>query len=100
MKVQDLSLPIPACSAVGDFLVLQNLLKDLKIASNWARVNWDFEPMMIQHAAKLAAFFILLMAATVAAQNVTLKSPDGSVEVNGTLLGFDGDFYRLETVYG
>jgi phosphate transport system substrate-binding protein len=56
--------------------------------------------MMIQHAAKLAAFFILLMTASLMAQDVTLTSPDGSVEVNGTLLGFDGDFYRLETVYG
>lgn len=34
MKVQDLSLPIPACDAVGDFLVLQNLLPDLKVARN------------------------------------------------------------------
>ncbi|MGB7319521.1 MAG: hypothetical protein WBC85_16275 [Planktotalea sp.] len=34
MKVQDLSLPIPACDAVGDFLVLQNLLQDLKVARN------------------------------------------------------------------
>jgi hypothetical protein len=34
MKVQDLTLPIPACGAVGDFLVLQNLLQDLKVASN------------------------------------------------------------------
>lgn len=34
MKVQDLTLPIPACDAVGDFLVLQNLLSDLKVARN------------------------------------------------------------------
>lgn len=34
MKVQDLTLPIPACDAVGDFLVLQNLLGDLKVARN------------------------------------------------------------------
>ncbi|MEP5153757.1 hypothetical protein [Planktotalea sp.] len=34
MKVQDLSLQIPACDAVGDFLVLQNLLQDLKVARN------------------------------------------------------------------
>jgi hypothetical protein len=34
MKVQDLTLPIPACDAVGDFLVLQNLLEDLKVARN------------------------------------------------------------------
>ena len=34
MKVQDLTLPIPGCGAVGDFLVLQNLLQDLKVARN------------------------------------------------------------------
>ena len=34
MKVQDLSLPIPGCDAVGDFLVLQNLIQDLKVARN------------------------------------------------------------------
>ncbi|MGH1576058.1 hypothetical protein [Planktotalea sp.] len=34
LKVQDLTLPIPSCEAVGDFLVLQNLLQDLKVARN------------------------------------------------------------------
>lgn len=34
MKVQDLTLPIPSCDAVGDFLVLQNLIQDLKVARN------------------------------------------------------------------
>jgi len=31
---------------------------------------------------------------------VTLTSRDGSVEVSGTLLGFDGEFYRVETIFG
>ncbi len=35
-----------------------------------------------------------------AAQDVTLTSRDGSVEINGTLLGFDGEFYRVDTIYG
>ena len=34
MKVQDLTLPIPSCDAVGDFLVLGNLIQDLKVARN------------------------------------------------------------------
>lgn len=55
---------------------------------------------MLHRAASFAAFFILLFSAPLAAQDVTLTSPDGSVEINGTLLGFDGEFYRLETVYG
>mgnify|MGYP000244710934 FL=1 len=50
-----------------------------------------------------AAFFAaLFMAAPKAAtaQDVTLSSRDGGVEVSGTLLSFDGEFYRVETVYG
>jgi len=34
LKVQDLTLFMPACDAVGDFLVLKNLLNDLKVAAN------------------------------------------------------------------
>lgn len=35
-----------------------------------------------------------------AAEEVRLRSPDGSVEVSGQLTHFDGEFYRLETIYG
>ena len=34
------------------------------------------------------------------AQDVTLSSQDGGVEISGNLLGFDGEFYRLDTAYG
>lgn len=34
LKVQDLVLAMPECDSVGDFLVLKNLLNDLKIAGN------------------------------------------------------------------
>ncbi|TCO73482.1 phosphate ABC transporter substrate-binding/OmpA family protein [Rhodovulum euryhalinum] len=34
------------------------------------------------------------------AQDVTLTSRDGSVEISGTLIGFDGEFYRVDTIYG
>ena len=49
-----------------------------------------------------AAIFAALSfwGAALAAQDVTLTSPDGAVELSGTLLGFDGEFYRIETVYG
>lgn len=51
-------------------------------------------------AAFCAALAIWLGAASVAAQDVTLTSRDGDVEITGNLLGFDGEFYRVETIYG
>ncbi|WP_299045043.1 phosphate ABC transporter substrate-binding/OmpA family protein [uncultured Tateyamaria sp.] len=49
-----------------------------------------------------AAIFAALsfFGTALGAQDVTLTSPDGQVELSGTLLGFDGEFYRIETVYG
>jgi phosphate transport system substrate-binding protein len=50
---------------------------------------------------RVAIFAALFIWGTaLAAQDVTLTSPDGAVELNGTLLGFDGEFYRIQTVYG
>ncbi|SHE30015.1 phosphate ABC transporter substrate-binding protein, PhoT family [Ruegeria intermedia] len=34
------------------------------------------------------------------AQDITLTSHDGQVEITGTLLGYDGEFYRVETRFG
>lgn len=34
MKTQDLTLAVPGCDAIGSFLVLNNLVADLKVASN------------------------------------------------------------------
>lgn len=34
IKTQNLTLPVPDCDAVGSFLVLNNLLQDLKVAQN------------------------------------------------------------------
>ncbi|MEE9387827.1 MAG: phosphate ABC transporter substrate-binding/OmpA family protein [Paracoccaceae bacterium] len=39
-------------------------------------------------------------AAPLIAQDVTLTSRDGSVEIPGTLLGYDGEFYRIRSIYG
>jgi hypothetical protein len=33
LRTRDLDMSVPACSAIGDFLVLNNLLEDLKIAA-------------------------------------------------------------------
>lgn len=52
---------------------------------------------------KRAAIFAALFAFAglqALAQDVTLTSRDGKVELIGTLLGFDGEFYRLRTEYG
>jgi phosphate transport system substrate-binding protein len=51
-------------------------------------------------AARLAALFITMFAGAGAAQDVLLRSHDGAVEIAGDLLGFDGEFYRVETIYG
>lgn len=51
-------------------------------------------------AAVFAALLFSCFAPLAAAQDVTLVSPDGAVEVSGTLLGFDGEFYRVDTQYG
>ena len=51
-------------------------------------------------AAVSAALFFIAAAHSVAAQDITLTSHDGKVEIAGMLLGFDGEFYRIETKYG
>lgn len=52
-------------------------------------------------AAQIAAFVLLaLVAGAARADDVTLTSRDGSVEVTGTLIGYDGEFYRIRSIYG
>ncbi len=51
-------------------------------------------------AAVSAALFLCLTFSAAVAQDVTLRSRDGAIELSGTLLGFDGEFYRLQTQYG
>lgn len=47
-----------------------------------------------------AALFSLASASQAAAQDITLTSHDGKVEVIGNLLGYDGEFYRIDTRFG
>ncbi len=56
--------------------------------------------MAIWRAAVFAALFFVSLASFVNAQDVMLRSRDGSIELQGTLLGFDGEFYRIETRFG
>ncbi|OSQ53289.1 phosphate ABC transporter substrate-binding/OmpA family protein [Marivita geojedonensis] len=51
-------------------------------------------------AALWAALFLVVSGVTASADDVTLRSRDGAIELSGTLLGFDGEFYRVETQYG
>lgn len=51
-------------------------------------------------AASFAALFVSAFLGVAKADDVTFTSRDGTFEVSGTLLGFDGTFYRVETIYG
>lgn len=55
---------------------------------------------LVKRAAIFAAVFWFGFVQLVSAQDVTLTSRDKTVEVRGNLLGFDGEFYRVETEYG
>ncbi len=56
--------------------------------------------MSYRRAAALAALFLWSLGGAARGDDVTLTSRDGSVEVTGDLLGYDGEFYRVDTVYG
>lgn len=56
--------------------------------------------MIDLRAAMGAALLLFSAASSTVAQDVTLSSPDGVVEITGNLLGFDGEFYRVETKFG
>jgi phosphate transport system substrate-binding protein len=55
---------------------------------------------MVHLRAAFCAAFLILIAGLAQAQDVTLTSRDGSVTLRGTLLGFDGEYYRVDTDYG
>jgi phosphate transport system substrate-binding protein len=47
-----------------------------------------------------AAALLAILPAFAAAQDMTLTSRDGSLSIEGTLQGYDGEFYRIDTAYG
>jgi len=53
-------------------------------------------------AAIFAALFLaqLGLAQQAMAQDVTLTARDGGLALNGQLISYDGEFYRIETAYG
>lgn len=51
-------------------------------------------------AAAFAVLFLFGTTLSIHAQDVMLTSRDSKVALSGTLLGFDGEFYRIRTEYG
>ncbi|MGP1356957.1 phosphate ABC transporter substrate-binding/OmpA family protein [Roseicyclus sp.] len=52
-------------------------------------------------AARAAALILVAVTGPAAfAQDVELRSFDGSVELEGNLLAYDGAYYQIETIYG
>lgn len=47
-----------------------------------------------------AVFAALFLAQQGVAQDVTLTARDGGLALNGQLISYDGEFYRIETPYG
>ena len=47
-----------------------------------------------------AAVFAALLPCSAVAQDVTLTSRDGALSVAGTLQGYDGEFFRIDSAYG
>ena len=56
--------------------------------------------MNIRRAACLAATLLLSFAQFARADDVTLTARRGGLTVSGTLLGYDGAFYRIDTEFG
>lgn len=48
----------------------------------------------------MAAFLLFTTTIAASAQDVALRSHDGSVALSGTLIGFDGEYYRVDSIYG
>ncbi len=51
-------------------------------------------------AAVFAALVFSGLAQSAQAQDVTLTSRDGALAISGSLQGFDGEFYRIDSSYG
>lgn len=48
----------------------------------------------------LNAALLCFLGGTIWAQDVTLTSRDGTITLEGSLKGYDGEFYRIETPFG
>jgi len=48
----------------------------------------------------IAALWLCALGSVAFAKEIILKSQDGALTVEGDFLSFDGEFYRIDTVYG
>lgn len=56
--------------------------------------------MGLKHGCAAVFAALLLSGGAAQAQDVTLTARDGGITLDGSLMGFDGEFYRVETAYG
>jgi phosphate transport system substrate-binding protein len=57
-------------------------------------------PISVGVVARLAALCLVLVPGAAVAQDVELRSLDGTVTLEGDLIAYDGAYYRLDTIYG
>jgi phosphate transport system substrate-binding protein len=77
--------------------------QQLKITSNPVKLAPAMIVGKVLNRFRVYFWSIFLSAAacfSVAAQEIRLSSRDGALTIAGDLLGYDGEFYRLETIYG
>ncbi|WP_147126610.1 phosphate ABC transporter substrate-binding/OmpA family protein [Shimia ponticola] len=63
------------------------------MAISWQRLKHGW-------AAVCAAFCFVCLPSNASADDIVLRAPDGSFEVSGPLIGFDGLSYRVDTRFG
>ena len=66
-----------------------------RVCAAWCAARFSFWAVTVG-----AALVSLALANSLAAQDITLRSQDGAVELTGAFLGFDGEYYRIDTIYG
>lgn len=56
--------------------------------------------MRLVYSAIIALIAFAVLIQPLQAQDITLTSNDGKVSIQGTLQAFDGEFYRINSIYG
>lgn len=56
--------------------------------------------MLVFRRAAIFAAYLFLLGSSVIAQDISLVSHDKAIRLDGRFLGYDGQFYRIDTPYG